>query len=149
MSRYNRKTRSTALQTVCCDCPCTTPSERSCGISYCNRRFIPKHSGNRIHAAATERHRCAAGRPQCVQYADGTLSYDAWHVAIVLSPFVLLPAVAWIAAYRARAILLATLPAALTGYFLYAWWAVATSGPFSVTTPWAPSLGLSLSFHFD
>jgi multicomponent Na+:H+ antiporter subunit A len=61
----------------------------------------------------------------------------------------LLPAVAWIAAYRARAILLATLPAALTGYFLYAWWVVATSGPFSITTPWAPRLGLSLSFHFD
>jgi len=77
------------------------------------------------------------------------LSYEAWHVAIVLSPFALLPAVAWIAATRARALLLTTLPVALTAYFTYVWWRVASTGPFSVTAPWAPSLGLSLSFHFD
>jgi multicomponent Na+:H+ antiporter subunit A len=77
------------------------------------------------------------------------LSYEAWHVAIVLSPFVLLPAVAWMAAKRARAILLTTFPVALTAYFTYAWWLVAATGPFSVTIPWAPGLGLSLSFHFD
>jgi multicomponent Na+:H+ antiporter subunit A len=77
------------------------------------------------------------------------LSYEAWHVAIVLSPFLLLPAVAWIAANSARAILLTSLPLALTAYFTYLWRLVATTGPFSVTTPWAPSLGLSLSFHFD
>ena len=77
------------------------------------------------------------------------MSYEAWHVAIVLSPFVLLPAIAWIATNSARATLLTTLPVALTAYFTYVWRLVATSGPFSVTTPWAPSLGLSLSFHFD
>jgi multicomponent Na+:H+ antiporter subunit A len=62
---------------------------------------------------------------------------------------VLLPAVARLATYGARAILLTTLPVALTAYFTYVWWLVATTGPFSVVTPWAPSLGLSLSFHFD
>ena len=77
------------------------------------------------------------------------MSYEAWHVAVVLSPFVSLPAIAWIAGNRARAILLTTLPIALTAYFTYVWWLVATTGPFSVTTAWAPSLGLSLSFHFD
>ena len=77
------------------------------------------------------------------------MSYEGWHVAIVLSPFVLLPAVAWIVRNGARAMVLTTLPVALTAYFMYAWWLVATTGPFSVTTPWAPSLGLSLSFHFD
>ena len=77
------------------------------------------------------------------------MSSEAWHVAVVLSPFVSLPAIAWIAGNRARAILLTTLPIALTAYFTYVWWLVATTGPFSVTTAWAPSLGLSLSFHFD
>jgi multicomponent Na+:H+ antiporter subunit A len=48
-----------------------------------------------------------------------------------------------------RAVLLTTLPVALTVYFIYAWWLVATTGPFTVTTPWAPGLGLSLSFYFD
>ena len=77
------------------------------------------------------------------------MSYEAWHVAVVLLPFVLLPAIAWIATQRARAILLTTVPISLTAYFGYVWWLVATTGPFSVTIPWAPSLGLSLSFHFD
>jgi multicomponent Na+:H+ antiporter subunit A len=77
------------------------------------------------------------------------LSHEAWHVAIVLSPFLLLPAIAWIATKRARAILLSTVPAALTIYFAYASWLVATNGAFAVTIPWATSLGLSLSFHFD
>jgi len=77
------------------------------------------------------------------------LSYEARHVAIILSPFVLLPVVAWIATKGARAILLTALPVGLTAYFAYVWWLVATTGPFTVTMPWAPSLGLSLSFHFD
>jgi multicomponent Na+:H+ antiporter subunit A len=77
------------------------------------------------------------------------LSSEDWHVAIVLSPFVSLPAIAWIAGRRTRAILLTALPSALTVYFTYVWWLVATTGPFSVTTPWAPSLGLSLSLYFD
>ena len=77
------------------------------------------------------------------------MSYEARHVAIILSPFVLLPVVAWIATKGARAILLTALPVGLTAYFAYVWWLVATTGPFTVTMPWAPSLGLSLSFHFD
>jgi multicomponent Na+:H+ antiporter subunit A len=77
------------------------------------------------------------------------LSYEAWHVAVVLSPLVLLPAVAWIARSGARAIALTSIPVVLTAYFTYVWWVVATTGPFSVTIPWAPSLGLSLSFRFD
>jgi multicomponent Na+:H+ antiporter subunit A len=61
----------------------------------------------------------------------------------------LLPAVAWIATYGARSLWLSTIPAVLTAYFAYVSWLVATSGAFTVTIPWAPSLGLSLSFHFD
>jgi multicomponent Na+:H+ antiporter subunit A len=41
------------------------------------------------------------------------------------------------------------IPAALTGYFTYTFWLVGTSGPFTATVPWAPSLNLSLSFHLD
>ena len=77
------------------------------------------------------------------------MSYEAWHVAIVLSPFVLLPAVARLATTGARAIFLTTFPVALTAYFTYVWSLVAATGPFTATLPWAPSLGLSLSFHFD
>jgi multicomponent Na+:H+ antiporter subunit A len=77
------------------------------------------------------------------------VSSEAWLVAIVLSPFALLMAAARIATYRGRTIPLTTIPVALTGYFAYLWWLVATTGPFSVTAPWAPGLGLSLSFHFD
>jgi multicomponent Na+:H+ antiporter subunit A len=77
------------------------------------------------------------------------LSPEAWHVAIVLSPFLVLPAVAWMAMNRGRALLLSIVPAALTAYFAYTSWLVATVGDFAVTVPWAPSLGLSLSFLFD
>ena len=48
-----------------------------------------------------------------------------------------------------RARLLGLVPATLTGYFAWAFWLVSANGPFTVTVPWAPSLGLSLSFHFD
>jgi multicomponent Na+:H+ antiporter subunit A len=44
---------------------------------------------------------------------------------------------------------LGLIPAALTGYFAWAFWSVSAGGPFTVSAPWAPSLGLSLSFHFD
>ncbi|HZL93354.1 MAG TPA: proton-conducting transporter membrane subunit, partial [Vicinamibacterales bacterium] len=74
---------------------------------------------------------------------------EALHVAIILSPFVTLPAVGWLGSGRDRARLLALIPAALTGYFTYAFWVVSINGPFSVTGTWAPALNLSLSFRFD
>ena len=78
------------------------------------------------------------------------LAPEALHVAIVLSPFILLPVAGWLGArsiHRAR--LLVLIPATLTGYFAWSFWRVSANGPFTVTVPWAPSLGLSLSFHFD
>jgi multicomponent Na+:H+ antiporter subunit A len=78
------------------------------------------------------------------------LAPDALHIAIVLSPFILLPVAGWLGArstHRAR--LLGLIPATLTGYFAWAFWWVSANGPFTVTVPWAPDLGLSLAFHFD
>jgi multicomponent Na+:H+ antiporter subunit A len=78
------------------------------------------------------------------------LTSDAVHVAIVLSPFILLPVAGWLGARgTSRAHFLGLIPAALTGYFAWAFWLVSANGPFTVTVPWAPNLGLSLSFHFD
>ena len=75
---------------------------------------------------------------------------EALHVAVVLSPFILLPVAGWLGGRGARyASLLALVPAALTAYFGFTYWVVSTSGPFTVTLPWAPNLGLSLSFHLD
>ena len=75
---------------------------------------------------------------------------DAVHVAMVLSPFAALPAVGWLASRRGGlAHLPALIPAALTGYFAYAFWLVGLRGPFTVTSAWAPALDLSLSFRFD
>ena len=82
--------------------------------------------------------------------STATLTPEALHIAIVLSPFILLPVAGWLGArgtHRAR--LLGLIPATLTGYFAWALWSVSANGPFKVTAPWAPSLGLSLSFHFD
>jgi multicomponent Na+:H+ antiporter subunit A len=77
------------------------------------------------------------------------LSSDALHVAIILTPFIVLPIAGWLGGRSTRAHLLALIPAALTGYFIYTFWLVGTRGPFSVTTAWAPGLNLSLSFHLD
>ena len=75
---------------------------------------------------------------------------EALHVAIVLSPFILLPIAGWLGGRDpVHARLLALVPAALTAYFGVAYWLVATAGAFTVTVPWAAGLGLSLSFHFD
>ena len=55
---------------------------------------------------------------------------DAVHVAIVLSPFAALPAVGWLASRRGGpAHLPALIPAALTGYFAYAFWLVSLQRP--------------------
>jgi multicomponent Na+:H+ antiporter subunit A len=74
---------------------------------------------------------------------------EALHVAIILSPFGALPAAGWLGSGGDRARILALIPAALTGYFTYAFWLVSIKGPFSVTGTWAPALNLSLSFRFD
>jgi multicomponent Na+:H+ antiporter subunit A len=78
------------------------------------------------------------------------VSAEALHVAIILSPFMALPAAGWLGARgRRQASMLALLPAALTAYFARTLWLVGTTGPFTVSVPWAPSLHLSLSFHLD
>ena len=77
------------------------------------------------------------------------LALDALHVTIVLSPFILVPVAGWLGARGIRARLLGFVPATLTCYFAWTFWLVSANGPFRVTVPWAPSLGLSLSFHFD
>ena len=77
------------------------------------------------------------------------LALDALHVTIVLSPFILVPLAGWLGARGIRARLLGLVPATLTCYFAWTFWLVSANGPFRVTVPWAPSLGLSLSFHFD
>ena len=75
---------------------------------------------------------------------------EALHVAVVLSPFVLLPAAGWLGARGvSNARLLALAPLLLTAYFGVIYSQVSTGGAFTVFVPWAPSLGLSLSFHFD
>ena len=75
---------------------------------------------------------------------------ETLHVAIILSPFVALPLAGWLGSRGTDgARLLALIPAALTGYFTYAFWLVSTSGPFTATVPWAPGLNLSISFHLD
>jgi multicomponent Na+:H+ antiporter subunit A len=75
---------------------------------------------------------------------------EALHVAIVLSPFGLLPAAGWLGARGSNhARFLALVPAVLTAYFGFTYWRVSTTGAFTATLPWATNLGLSLSFHFD
>jgi multicomponent Na+:H+ antiporter subunit A len=77
------------------------------------------------------------------------LSSPALHITLILSPFLALPLVGWLATRRAQSLLLAIFPAALTGYFGYTYALVAASGPFTVSAAWAPALNLSLSFYFD
>ena len=72
------------------------------------------------------------------------------HIAIILSPFLALPLVAWLGARHARhAWWFAVLPAALTAYFVSIHTQIARTGPFAVAATWAPELDLSLSFYFD
>ena len=74
---------------------------------------------------------------------------DAVHVLIVLAPYLLLPLAGWLGGRGGYARLLALAPAALAGWFAWLLARVASTGPVTVTVPWAPRLGLSLSFHFD
>ena len=87
-----------------------------------------------------------ANRRGHVQYAEGPVL----HVLTILSPFLCLPVAGWLGRRSVhRASLLALLPALLTGYFGYMLRSVALNGPMTVSMPWAPGLGLSLSFHLD
>ena len=78
------------------------------------------------------------------------MASTALHIAIVLSPFLVLPFVGWLGSGgKTRSVVAALVPAGLTGYFAYAWVLVNRSGAFSVSAQWAPALNLSLSFRFD
>ena len=78
------------------------------------------------------------------------MSYPALHVAIILSPFFFLPAAGWLGrSGTLRARFLSLFPAILTAYFLYAFNLITIHGPITVSAPWVPSLGLSLSFRLD
>jgi multicomponent Na+:H+ antiporter subunit A len=79
----------------------------------------------------------------------GQLSSEALNVAIILTPFIALPGAAWLGGRDRLAGLLALIPAALTGYFVYAFGLVGIRGPIRATVPWVPGLDLSLSFHLD
>jgi multicomponent Na+:H+ antiporter subunit A len=69
---------------------------------------------------------------------------------LILSPLLVAPVAGWVASRRAAAAgLLALWPAAVTVVLADALRGVITDGPRLVTLPWAPSLGLSLSFHLD
>ncbi len=77
------------------------------------------------------------------------MDVDAIHVLAVLAPYLVLPLAGWLGGRGRHARVLAAVPAALTAYFAWVFGQVASSGPFTATLPWAPRLGLSLSFHFD
>jgi multicomponent Na+:H+ antiporter subunit A len=75
--------------------------------------------------------------------------FAALHIAVILAPFLALPIAGWLGGRRVGSLLLAAVPAALTGYFAYTFSVISRRGPFSVTATWAPALNLSLSFRFD
>jgi multicomponent Na+:H+ antiporter subunit A len=79
------------------------------------------------------------------------LASTALHIAIVLSPFLMLPLVGWLGRDRGTVgrFLPALVPAGLTEWFASTWIAVHRTGAFSVSASWAPALNLSLSFRFD
>jgi multicomponent Na+:H+ antiporter subunit A len=78
------------------------------------------------------------------------LSSASIHIAVILLPFLAMPLVGWLGGKGgARSFLPALIPFALTGYFGYNAALVHSTGPFSVTSAWAPALNLSLSFRFD
>jgi multicomponent Na+:H+ antiporter subunit A len=78
------------------------------------------------------------------------MSSSAFHITVVLSPFLAIPIVNWAGRRRSvRSVLPALIPGLLTVYFAQAFVIISTSGPFSVTAEWAPALNLSLSFRYD
>ena len=79
----------------------------------------------------------------------GHVPSGALHILVILAPFLALPLAGWLGRRRVGSLLLAAVPAALTGYFAYIFLLVGRHGPFSVTARWAAELNLSLSFRFD
>ena len=78
------------------------------------------------------------------------MSAAALHIAVILSPFLAIPLVAWAGRTRvARSFRPALIPGLLAVYFTSALLAVRRSGPFNIAAEWAPALNLSLSFRFD
>jgi multicomponent Na+:H+ antiporter subunit A len=78
------------------------------------------------------------------------MSSETLRVTAILSPFFFIPAAGWIGRQGVRrARLLSLLPALLFAYYSYAFATVAVEGPLTVSVPWAPSLGLSMSFRLD
>jgi multicomponent Na+:H+ antiporter subunit A len=78
------------------------------------------------------------------------VAFETLHVAAILSPFLVLPAAGWIGHLGPRrARFLSLFPATLAVYFVYAYTLIAAHGPVTLSVPWVPSLGLSLSFHLD
>jgi multicomponent Na+:H+ antiporter subunit A len=73
----------------------------------------------------------------------------AVHIAIILTPFLALPLAAWLGRRRLGPPVLASIPAALTAYFIFIFSVISQQGPFTVTADWAPALNLSLSFRLD
>jgi multicomponent Na+:H+ antiporter subunit A len=69
---------------------------------------------------------------------------------LILSPLVMAMGAAWLASRHPRLVgLLAAWPLGLAAFFGGELLSVAADGPRRVELPWAPSLGLSLSFNLD
>jgi multicomponent Na+:H+ antiporter subunit A len=69
---------------------------------------------------------------------------------VILSPFVIAVVAAWVAGRAPhRTWILAAWPALLAGFFGNEWMRLGSAGRRLIELPWAPSLGLSLSFNLD
>jgi multicomponent Na+:H+ antiporter subunit A len=69
--------------------------------------------------------------------------------ALALSPFFVTPAALWLGKHARWAALLSLWPAALAVLFARMMQTVRVSSPVSISIPWAPSLGVLLSFYAD
>jgi multicomponent Na+:H+ antiporter subunit A len=71
-------------------------------------------------------------------------------IGFILSPFaVAIAAACFLSRFPRRAALLAVWPAVLAGLFGTEWLAAGSGGGRLIELPWAPSLGLALSFNLD
>lgn len=68
---------------------------------------------------------------------------------LIAAPYLLLPVVPFVSRSASGARLLAIIPAGLAAWFATTLSAVARTGPITAELDWAPSLGLTLSFHLD
>ena len=78
------------------------------------------------------------------------MSSATLHIVVILLPFLAVPLASLAGGGRGtRSLLPALIPGLLAVYFTYSFVIVSRSGPFNITTEWAPALNLSLSFRFD